>query len=391
MNISHCRICSGKLFSEPLLHYENMPKAAQFLPDAKSLKNDKGTDLDICQCSGCGLVQLNNDPVPHYKDVIRSASFSEEMMKFRIQQFTGFIQKYSLKGKKIIEIGCGKGEYLSLMNQCSMKCFGLENYRQSVIECKNKGLTVSQGFIQNDTDKLRSSPFDSFYILNFLEHLPNPNKTLKGIRNNITDDSIGLIEVPNFDMILQKNLFSEFTADHLFYFTKETLKKTLELNGFDLLESNVVWHDYIISAVVKKSKTMYRSDERRNRYVGKKLDLSYFYKYQRKIITEIDNYIGKYKKVAIWGAGHQALTIISMLNLSSKIKYVVDSALFKQNKYTPATHIPIVSPDIINSDSVDAIIIMAAGYSDEIVGTIRQKYDRNIKLSILRDFGLEEI
>jgi len=378
MLIDKCRICNHKFFEKPLLHYKNMPRVAQFLPDDKELKDDKGIDLEVCQCSGCGLVQLSNDPVPYYKDVIRASAVSDEMKDFRTKQFDDFIQKFSLKNKKIIEIGCGRGEYLSIMEQRGADSYGLENSIESVHECIKNGLKVSKGFIENSDCKINNAPFDAFFILNFLEHLPDPNSTLSGIYNNLADDAVGIVDVPNFDMVLHKNLFSEFMNDHLFYFTKQTLNTILELNGFEVIECNEVWHDYIISAIVKKSK---------------RLDISHFYKHQEKIKNEIEEYIHRFKnrRVAIWGAGHQALAIISLMNLTDKIKYVVDSAVFKQGKYTPATHIPIVSPDMLNSDPVDAVIVMAASYSDEVAKIIRQKFDKNINVVILRDFGLKEI
>lgn len=361
-----------------MLRYKNMPKAAQFMPDAESLERDKGVDLEVCQCSGCGLVQLSNEPVPYYKEVIRAAAFSEEMKDFRMKQFNGFVQKFSLKGKKVVEIGCGRGEYLALMQQFGVAAYGLEHSEESVMQCVNNGLNVSKGFVENSAYKLNNTPFDAFYILNFLEHLPDLNSTLTGIYNNLSADAVGLVEVPNFDMILRNNLFSEFIGDHLFYFTVETLNTTLRLNGFEIIERNEVWHDYIISAVVRKRK---------------KLDIAHFYKYQTQLKNEIEEYIRRFedKKVAIWGAGHQALAIISLINLAGKIRYVVDSAPFKQGKYTPATHLPIVSPDTLDSDPVEAVIVMAASYSDEVAGIIRQKFDRNINISILRDFGLEVV
>jgi len=377
MPINKCRVCGNEFFEEPLLRYENIPKAAQFLPDAKSLRNDKGVALGIYQCSGCGLVQLNNAPVPYYKDVIRAVAISDEMEDFRMRQFAIFVQKFSLKGKKVIEIGCGRGEYLSVMQQCGVDAYGLEHSAESVTQCVKNGFKVSKGFIEKSNYNLNDAPFDAFFMLNFLEHLPDPNSFLRGIYNNLADDAIGLVEVPNFDMILQKKLFSEFIGDHLFYFTKETFNMTLRLNGFEIIECDEVWHDYIISAVVKK-----RS----------KLDLSHFYKYQAKLKNEIGEYIRRFKdkKVAIWGAGHQALVIISLMDLAGKIRYVVDSAPFKQGRYTPATHIPIVSPDTLNSDPVDAVIVIAGSYSDEVAKIIRQKYEKNINVVILRDYGLEK-
>ncbi len=376
--ISKCRVCGHKFFEEPLLRYENMPKAAQCMPDIASLKDDKGVDLDVCQCSGCGLVQLSRAPVPYYREVIRASAVSEEMKNFRQKQFRDFVQNYSLQNKKIIEIGCGRGEFLSLMQEFAVQSFGLEFSAQSVSDCKKMGLKVSAGFIDKADYNINNGPFDAFFILNFLEHLPEPNETLRGIYNNLTEGGIGLIEVPNFDMILQKKLFSEFIGDHLFYFTKETLGATLWFNGFEVLECEVQWYDYIISAVVRKRK---------------KTDLSDFHNYQAKLKNEIEKYLlnFKNKKVAVWGASHQALAILSLLDLSGRIEYVIDSAKFKQGKFTPATHIPIVAPEKLNSDPVDAIIVMAAGYSDEVANMIKQKFSKNINISILRDFGLEII
>lgn len=378
MPVNKCRVCGNKFFEKPLLRYRNMPRAAQFLPDAEQLKKDRGIDLVVCQCSSCGLTQLSNNYVPYYREVIRSVAFSDEMKKFRRKQFGSFVQKYSLKGKKIIEIGCGGGEYLSIMQQLGIECYGLEYSKELVKQSVKNDLRVSKGFIQNSSRKLRHGPFDAFFMLNFIEHLPNPNSVLRGIYDNLTDGAVGLVEVPNFDMILKKNLFSEFIHDHLLYFTRETLNTALRLNGFEMIGCRKIWHEYTISAIVKKKRMP---------------DITNFYKHQIKLKNEIESYIRhfKYRKVAIWGAGHQALTIISLMNLADRIRYVVDSAVFKQGRYTPATHIPIVSPDALAKDPVEAVIIMGASYSDEIGRIIRQRFDKKISISILRDFGLENI
>ena len=378
MAINKCRVCGSRFFKTPLLQYARMPKSAQFLPDAQSIKHDRGINLGLYQCTGCGLVQLNSKPVFYYQEVIRAAGVSKEMCDFRKKQFSGFLKRFSLKGKKIIESGCGRGEDLSLLNQSGAQAYGLESSAESVAQCVKNGLKVSKGFVGHSGIRLSYAPFDAFFILSFLEHLPDPNMALKGIYNNLVDGAVGLVEVPNFDMILQKKLFSEFISDHLFYFTKETLNAVLNLNGFEIIECNVAWHEYLISAVVRKRE---------------KLDIAHFHEYQVKIKKEIERYICRFrdKKVAIWGAGHQALAVISLMNLNKKIRYVVDSAVFKQGKYTPATHIPIVHPDTLNIDPVDAVIVMVASYSDEVVGIIRNKFNKSIRISILRDFGLEEI
>ena len=119
-----CRVCEGNL--DLLLTYENMPKAAQYLPRKEDLANEKGVDLCVCQCIKCGLVQLDNDPVPYYKEVIRGVGFSEDMKKFRDKQFQQLAFHHNLYNKKVIEVGCGTGDYLSLIKKNKIHCYGVE-------------------------------------------------------------------------------------------------------------------------------------------------------------------------------------------------------------------------------------------------------------------------
>lgn len=376
MPVTRCRLCGGAFMPAPLLRYEGMPGAAQFMPDAGSVAGDKGITLEVCQCADCGLVQLSNDPVPYHREVIRAAAVSPEMKAFRRRQFGAFVRRYGLAAKTIIEVGCGRGEYLDIMAETGARVYGIEASREAVNECQRRGLRVTQGFVDSGASPLAAAPFDAFFVLNFLEHLPDVGGVLKGIRSNLADAAVGLVEVPNFDMILRNNVFSEFISDHLFYFTRDTLDTALRLKGFDVVACRPVWHDYILSAVVRK----------RGR-----IDLSAYAESQRRLQDDVDAFVGRFPagRVAVWGAGHQALTILALLRMGPKVRYVVDSAPFKQGKFTPATHLRIVAPAALDTDPVAAIVVMAASYSDEVAGLIRQKYGSTMGLAIVREHGLE--
>jgi SAM-dependent methyltransferase len=378
MRSAQCRACHGDLYSNPLLSYSGMPAAAQHFLDVDTLSKDKAHDLDIYQCAFCGLIQLNNEPVPYYKDVIRASAFSEDMQTFRQTQFNNWVTKYQLSNRRVLEVGCGKGEYLSLLNFSGVDAYGIEHASPSVDFCINQGLKVSQGYLGDSPSPLNEAWFDGFICLNFMEHWPDPACTLRALSEHLSDGAIGLMEVPNFDMVIEKGLFSEFITDHLLYFTQSTLRTILESNGFDVLECKPIWHDYILSAVVRKRSYT---------------NLDFFEKHKLNITHQLNEYIDRWPggKVAIWGAGHQSLAVIALANLANKITYVIDSAPFKQGKYTPATHLPIAAPSHLESEPVVAIIIMAASYSDEVARVIRSQYSRDIHVAILRDHGLEEI
>jgi len=376
--INKCRICGGTLFAEPLLQYEGSPKSAQGFLNAPS-ELDELVTLTINQCAMCGVVQHNLEPVLYYKEVIRAVAFSPQMAEFRLSQLGDWIARNNLQNKKILEVGSGKGEYINLLQKAgASQVVGLEFSASNKTSAQKAGFIVHQGYLDENFKAPQDFKFDAFAIFSFLEHWPNPNKGLQILHSNLTDSAIGLIEVPNFELILNKGLYSEFTTDHIFYFDKKSLTLLLENNGFEVISIRSIWQEYILSAEVRKKNS---------------LDVSNFIKIQNDVKSQLNDYINFFgkKKVAIWGAGHQALAVIAIAGVAPLVKYVVDSAPFKQGKYTPATHLLIVPPEQMLIDPPKAVLIMAAGYSDEISKTIYEKFTMIQNIAILREDRLEII
>ncbi len=113
-----CKCCEAKL-EKSILEYKNMPNSAQGFLEQEDIKNDIGQDLEVFQCKFCGLVQLDCEPVPYYKNVIRSTGFSDEMQRFRNEFFKDFVSKYDLTDKKVIEIGCGRRRIYACIRKCN--------------------------------------------------------------------------------------------------------------------------------------------------------------------------------------------------------------------------------------------------------------------------------
>lgn len=379
--LSHiCRCCGNSFIPVPVLSYRNMPAKAQNFPLEKNLNEDKGIDLDILQCPDCGLIQIGGEPVDYYRDVLRAVGISEEMKRFRRDYFQKFISDFELQNKRIIEIGAGCGEYVGLVAELGVDVWGLEHREESVATGRKNGLQMVQGFIENSETDIPGGPYDAFYTMSFLEHIPNPNEFLKGIAGGLKEDGVGIVEVPNGDFILRNHLFSEFMLDHLSYFTEGTLRFILEKNGFQVLSCTSIWNDYILSAVVRKR----TSGTQWNR----------FQSCQDELVSSIrayaDKICGAGGRLAVWGAGHQALALLSLSGLKDRVTCVVDSAPFKQGRYTPATHIPVVSPEHIKSEGINAVLIMAGSYSQEIVDIMRKSWPW-VHLAVVGEDGVTEL
>ncbi|GHT02402.1 hypothetical protein AGMMS50276_32290 [Synergistales bacterium] len=206
----------------------------------------------------------------------------------------------------------------------------------------------------------------------FIEHMPDPKGSLSGIYANLVEGAPGIVEVPSLDYLIDNSLGYEFMLDHLHYFTTESMRLLLETSGFGVERMERVRDSYVICAEVRKR------------------TLSNFSVFARQL-DEVKFAFAALKErcpvVDIWGAGHQALYLLAQLP-SGSVRYVYDSAPFKQGKVTPVLRIPIVPPpDIPDSD---AVIAIAGGYSREI-GRILQGKAYGGAVYIFEDNKFKEV
>ena len=375
--MKRCIACGAPLWETPLLTLDNMPACAQHMPDANGLADDQGLTLDLCQCMGCGLVQFDCEPVEYYRDVIRAGGFSKTMVELRRYQYRNLIKNYDLEGKKFIEVGCGQGEFLKVLSEFPVEAHGIEHDAHLVELARAQGLNVTQGFTETEDTRFPDGLYDAFLSFNFLEHQPDPGTMLQAIYRNLEDDAVGLITVPSFEYIMDHSSYYELIRDHIAYYTFETLTPLLERNGFLVEECEVINRD-TLSVIVRKRPQM-DTDNLLECYVNLRREMEGYMKY-----LEAWN-----KKVAIWGASHQGFTLAATTKLGEKARYIIDSAPFKQGKFAPASHLPIVPPDYFMDNPVDAIVITAPGYTDEIAASIRDKFGKNVEIRAMRSNHLE--
>lgn len=362
-----CRLCSSIDIQE-IFTFRDMPSQAQYLPeDVKSAQSMK-SNMKLVQCSHCGLVQIMGRPVKYYKEVIRSNRVSDSIRTFRIEQLRDFLKKYKLESSLLLEIGCGEGDILEILQDLKLNFHGIEYRKDFVENLTSRGFQVWRDYPGDMQAGMHDYRYDAFLTFNVLEHAPDINTFLSGVRSLLKPNAIGLIEVPNFDMILTKNMISEFMLEHLTYFTRKTFYHALESNGFEVLEMSEVWHNYILSAVVAQREAIDLRPAIEN------------WKFLKEEIYETLKIYSK-EQLCVWGAGHQSLATLAILDLDELVEFVVDSSPNKQNRFTPSTALPIVSPQELKKNSrIKCIVVLGGSYSNEIIKNLKTNFSSELRI-----------
>ncbi|KGF91727.1 MULTISPECIES: methyltransferase domain-containing protein [Prochlorococcus] len=379
-----CRVCNSKEIRDSFT-LNNFPSSAQGWTkneiEAKVLKED----INVFECKECGLVQITNQPVKYYKEVIRSSAYSEDMKFQRLKQFSALKDLYITENKIFaLEIGTGAGEYLNICKELNWESFGIEWSKENIKKAIGKEKIIN-GFVgESNTEDLKLKLFNLVdkekinfcFCLNFIEHWPNPIKSLMEIKKLISKEAICLFEVPNFNMIKEENLYSEFIPDHLSYFTINSFSYLINKAGYEIIKIENFYNDYIISCYCKP----------KNESDLKNLNIKYMS--EKEMISKS---INKLKgNIFFWGAGHQALAYLSMIGTNKNIK-VIDSAKFKQGNFCPGSGYRIHEPKILEEVNSGDLIISCGGYNKEVLKIAKQIINGNFNFYYIINGELKRI
>ncbi len=385
---THCLLCGAKLPEKAVLSFSGLPASAQHILEKEELSRDEGIDLSLYVCETCGLCQFDCEPVSYYKEVIRAVGLSETMKDLRRADYRLLTETYQKNGGSFLECGCGNGDLLKLLSsEFDIKAFGLEYGRENIETAKRllkDSAVIYEGFPGDQGTPVKAS-FDCVLSFNFLEHQPDPVSMVRFMYESLKDDGLGLITVPSLEYILNEGKYYEFIRDHIANYDLDSLHTLLSSCGFEILEAGPIGIGDTLRAVVrklpgrgfeppKKDKDLTEDTDTGNikvRFEKIKRD-------QKRIGYNLKKYTEKLEKekktLALWGAGHQGFTIASTTELGDYACCIIDSARFKQGRFAPASHLPIVSPESFILDPTDEIMIVAPGYIREIRESIEKLF-----------------
>ena len=155
---------------------------------------------------------------------------------------------------KVLDLGCGGGLFLKLLNELKYDAQGMEpsaQFRNFGIDYL--GLRILDADIYKYQNGLK---FDTVILNSVLEHLEDPIEALREIRNRIlAEDGHLIITVPNIlslEYLTEGLSWHNFNEDHLWYFSESSMNRALVEAGFQKIV--FMSHEYELSPQMKKTR-----------------------------------------------------------------------------------------------------------------------------------------
>ena len=151
----------------------------------------------------------------------------------RLEEIKRFRQKGSL-----LEIGCGRGEFLELARLEGYSVHGVEPHPQHAAHARGVlGLDVFPGTLSEAF--LKDESFDLVVLFHVIEHLRDPSREINRVWQVLKQKGLVVIETPNINTIwftLLGKRWRQLIPEHYFLFSESTIRRLLESYRFRMLE-----------------------------------------------------------------------------------------------------------------------------------------------------------
>jgi SAM-dependent methyltransferase len=333
-------------------------------------------DLKLAFCNACGFLTntVYDASLQEYsQNCEESQHVSPTFNKFAHELAARWVEQYKLRGKTILEVGCGKGEFLALMCEIG-GCHGIgidPSYQPSRTPPK---IAERLRFI-NDlySEQYTSLEADCILCRHTLEHIGPTLDFIRMIRRAIGNrkDMLVLFELPDVTRILKETAFWDVYYEHCSYFSPGSLARLFRKAGFDLLELGRDYGDqYLLLAGKPADRPTARQlplendlQEMRSLVSAFKRDVKASIDGWRRMITDAH---ARGKKVVLWSALSKAVSFLTTTKVGNAIEYAVDINPQRQGRFLPVTGQQIMAPSFLTQYQPDYIILMNPIYVREV-------------------------
>lgn len=337
-------------------------------------------DIRLAVCHDCGFIRnVAFDPrqVRYGTQYENSLHFSPTFQGYAEDLAAELVERHKLKDKRILEIACGKGDFLKLLCELGNNTgVGFDPGYVAQTQVGDSRFTILP---EPYSKRHRDYRADFVCCRHALEHMADPVAFLRVIRDNIGDhhECAVFFEVPNIRFTLCELGIWDIIYEHCSYFGESSLWHCFTEAGFAVESVQDAYDGQFLCIQAYPAPT--GADPRTSTsgdlaaLLG---DTAHFAERFEDKLTNWKNRLRSFadrgKRVVVWGSGSKGVTFLNMTKEAADIEYVVDINPRKTGMYVAGTGQQIVGPEFLRSYLPDQVIVMNPIYLTEITATVEK-------------------
>ena len=381
-----CRSC-GSSSGREVLDLGLQPLANNLLPvPPEEVGEEPRFPLIVDVCNDCFLMQLRElvPPVRLFSEYLYFSSFSDSMLRHARQAAERYAGDYSLGSESlVVEIASNDGYLLQFFNEKGIPSLGIEPAANIAKVAQEKGINTRVDFFTNAlAEQLVAEGKQADLILgnNVFAHVPDINDFVAGIATLLKADGVAALEFPWGHEMVRQLEFDTIYHEHVYYFTVVALMPLFRRHGLEIfrIEKLRIHGGSLRIHVSKAGKRTVESSVHaiiEEETSAGATTPGYYEEFSRAVVNLkkdllhlLADLISKGHAIAAYGASAKGSTLLNYCGIRREtILFIVDRSTYKQGKFSPGMHIPILSPEALLEKHPDYTLLLTWNFADEIL------------------------
>jgi SAM-dependent methyltransferase len=342
-------------------------------------------------CERCFLVQLDEYVSPDniFSEYAYFSSYSDSWVEHARRYSELMRARFNISDSSMVmEIASNDGYLLQHFLAAGVPVLGIEPAANVAKVAQQRGIRTEVCFHGNSNARKIVSHYGQADLLlgnNVLAHVPDINDFVTGMKILLKPTGVITMEFPHLQRLMEQNQFDTIYHEHFSYLSFLTVNQIFATHGLTVFDvDELPTHGGSLRIYARHSADIAKPvSNRAQQLIAREKSLGFdrletysdfseqVRETKRKILAFLIKLKQQGKQIVGYGAPGKGNTLLNYCAIRTDfLDYTVDRNPYKQGKYTPGTHIPILAPEQILETKPDYIFILPWNLKDEIVSQL---------------------